>query len=169
MLSFDARELDAKAIQVEGALDAEDPVWQAGDPRPSGAIHVSGRLSAAGTGRYFWSGRFRGAVEVDCRRCLEPVVVEFGEAVQSLFAEEGDQEADDPDVYRVDPRTGEVDLRPVLREQWLLSVPAYALCDEACKGLCPTCGADLNTSSCTCPPAADTRWDALRSKARDRR
>ena len=47
-------------------------------------------------------------------------------------------------------------------EQWLLDVPGYALCREDCKGLCPTCGADLNEGECECPPAADSRWDALR-------
>ena len=61
----------------------------------------------------------------------------------------------------------ELDLRPALREQWLLNVPGYALCRDDCKGLCPTCGAELNVGPCDCAStSADPRWDALR-KLRD--
>ena len=70
--------------------------------------------------------------------------------------------ADDPDVYVVDPRSIELDLRPALREQWLLAVPSFVQCREDCKGLCPTCGTDLNAGECECAPATDSRWDTLR-------
>ena len=53
-------------------------------------------------------------------------------------------------------------MRPALREQWLLAVPAFAQCRVDCKGLCPTCGADLNAGACDCAPVTDSRWDTLR-------
>ena len=167
MLSFDTRSLETKAALVDGVLAVDDAVWQPDDQRPARPIHVTGRLSSAGSGRYFLSGRMRGEIRLDCRRCLQPVDEVVDEELQLLFVEPGDDEADDPDVYLVEARTGEVDLRAALREQWLLTVPLFALCDDACKGLCPTCGADRNAVSCDCPPAGDVRWDALRSHARD--
>ena len=45
-----------------------------------------------------------------------------------------------------------VDLTPALRESILLVLPAYPLCRDACRGLCPRCGADLNRGTCRCPP-----------------
>ena len=78
-----------------------------------------------------------------------------------------DEEVDDPDVFRIPPRAVELDLRPAIREQWLLAVPSYALCREECRGLCPRCGADLNAGECECPPAADSRWEALRGLGSD--
>src|SRR5688500_20383571 len=93
MLSFDLRSLDAKAAIVEGELSPDDDVWQEGDHRPDGPIAVSGRISAAGDGRYYWSGRLAGAVEMDCRRCLEPVRVTVDEEAHMLFAEAEDEEA----------------------------------------------------------------------------
>ena len=51
---------------------------------------------------------------------------------------------------RVNDRTRELDLRPSVREQWLLAVPSFVLCREDCKGLCPHCGADLNLGPCGC-------------------
>jgi uncharacterized protein len=54
-----------------------------------------------------------------------------------------------------------------VREQWLLAVPTFLLCRDDCKGLCPTCGVDLNAGECQCPPqiTVDSRWDALRAVA----
>jgi uncharacterized protein len=55
-----------------------------------------------------------------------------------------------------------LDLRPSIRENWLLTVPAYVQCREDCKGLCPTCGTNLNESTCNCTVTkSDSRWDAL--------
>ena len=157
MLSFDLRSLDAKAASVEGQLAPDDEVWHEGDIRPDGPITVSGRISAAGDGRYYWSGRLAGAVEMDCRRCLEPVRVTV------------DEEADDPDIFRIPPGAASLDVRSAVREQWLLVAPAFVLCREDCKGLCAHCGADLNAGACECAPATDSRWDALRAARPDSR
>jgi len=162
MLSFDIRSLASKAVQVDGVLAADDPVWQDDDPRPSSPIRVTGRLSAAGGERYYFSGHFEGEVSGECRRCLTHVTESVEEDAQLLFVEADTEGADDPDVYVVDPRAYELDLRPALREQWLLAVPAFVQCREDCKGLCPTCGTDLNTGACDCAPVTDSRWDALR-------
>ena len=40
------------------------------------------------------------------------------------------------------------DLEPVLRDAVLLTFPLLPLCDPECRGLCATCGADLNTGAC---------------------
>ena len=54
-------------------------------------------------------------------------------------------------------------MRPVLREQLLLRVPAYVVCREECRGLCPQCGANLNETTCACEPEqAASPWDALK-------
>jgi len=162
MLSYDLRDLERNAATVDGRLAADDAVWEDGDARPSGSVHATGRLSKAGPGRYYWSGRVEGSAALSCRRCLTDVAQELGEDVHLLFAEEGDEIAEDPDAYRIPPRAITLDLREAVREQWLLAVPEFALCRTDCKGLCPRCGADWNAGPCTCPPETDSRWDALR-------
>lgn len=161
MLSFDRASLESKAARVDGHLASNDPIWEEGDPRPAQPVHVSGRLSSAGGDRYYFSGRFEGLHSTECRRCLADVSVPVSEELHLLFAEAGDEEADDADVYLLDPRAQELDLRPALREQWLLSVPAFSLCREDCKGLCTRCGADLNEGPCECEPEIDPRWKGL--------
>jgi uncharacterized protein len=164
MLYFDIRSLEAHAESVDGWLEVGDPVWEEGDTRPAGAgVHVTGRLSGAGVGRFYFSGLLEGTAVATCRRCLAETTTTVSEEVQLLFAVSGLDEAEESDVVPIPAGEREIDLRPAVREEWLLAVPAFALCREDCRGLCPTCGADLNTGECTCPPPSDPRWDALRN------
>lgn len=168
MLSFDIRDTSLKAARVEGGLEPSDLIWQDGDPRPDGSIRVGARLSPAGGGRFYLNGRLHGSVAVECRRCLTETRTTVDEEFRAVFAPE-DDDVGDPDVFAYDPTARELDLRPALRELWLLSVPKYVVCDEACKGLCPQCGKDLNAGSCECEPARDRRWEGLRKIATQRR
>lgn len=171
MLCFDIRSLDIHAIQVDDVLAADDAVWEEGDNRPDGDVRLTGRLSSAGSGRWYFSGRVEGQVRGECRRCLTEAAAPVADEAHFIFADsaadaatEGD---DDPDVYTIDPRAATLDLRPAVREQWLLSAPVLVLCRDDCKGLCPICGTDRNESNCDCVPAADHRWDALRNVRTD--
>ena len=163
MLSFDIRSLETKAVQVNGSVGPDDPIWEKGDTRPAEPIHLKGRLSSASEERFYFSGRMEGRVELPCRLCLEPVDADVDEEVHFLLAAEGAEEADDPEVFLYDPNARMIDLRPAVRENWLLAVPAYVQCSEDCKGLCPNCGTNLNESTCNCSTTTtDPRWDALR-------
>jgi uncharacterized protein len=163
MLCFDIRSLEARAESVDGTLEAVDPVWEADDVRPLGeGVHVQGRLSGAGHGRFYFTGTLDGTVHTECRRCLAEVDVGVSSEVQLLFAEAGLDDAEEDDVVPIPPGARELDLRPALREEWLLAVPAFALCRDDCKGLCPTCGIDRNTGACECATASDPRWAGLR-------
>jgi uncharacterized protein len=163
MLSFDLRSLQSQAARVDGELPPDDPIWEEPDTRPVEPIHVEGRLSAAGDGKFYFSGRTEGVIELPCRRCLEPVREDVKEEAHFVFAETGAAEAEDPDVFLFDPNARMLDLRPAVREAWLLAVPRFVQCREDCKGLCPTCGTDLNKEQCDCAPTTvDSRWDALR-------
>jgi uncharacterized protein len=163
MLSFDIGTLRSHAVAVDGELAPDDEIWQEGDPRPAGPIHVVGRLSAAGTGRFYFSGHMHGTADSECRRCLVGVSEEVEVDSHLIFAEADLEEADDAsDVFVLDPGARSLDLRPAVREEWLLAVPAFSVCREDCKGLCPRCGADLNEGPCDCPETTDSRWDALK-------
>lgn len=163
MLSFDIRSVASHAAEVEGAVAPDDPIWMPDDVHPDAALRVSGRLSGAGHGRFYFSGRFTGTTTLECRRCLTPVAVAVTDDASAIFSDEENEDADDPDVYPLEPGGAVVDLRPAIREQWLLNVPAFVQCRPDCKGICPTCGADLNAGPCECGPATDSRWNALRA------
>ena len=163
MLSFDIRSLESHAVVVDENFPATDPIWEAEDTKPVGSVHVTGRLSPAGSGRLYWHGRIEGVVVLECSRCLAEAHAHVSDEAHLIFAEPGDENTDDPDVYELDPQALELDLRPAIREEWLLAAPTFALCREDCKGMCPRCGADLNAGPHDCSQQeADPRWDTLR-------
>ena len=55
-----------------------------------------------------------------------------------------------------------LDLTEEVREAIIFALPSYPVCSKTCKGLCMTCGKNLNQGTCTCHEAGqDTRWGAL--------
>jgi uncharacterized protein len=44
----------------------------------------------------------------------------------------------------------EINLKNEIQEQVVLALPLRVLCRPDCRGLCPQCGADLNTEDCNC-------------------
>ena len=104
MLSFDIRSLEHHGVAVDGTLAPDDAIWQDQDPRPSGPLHVTGRLSNAGAGRYYWHGRIEGDVVMPCRRCLNDATAHVAGEEHVIFVDADDEEADNPDVYPLDAR-----------------------------------------------------------------
>jgi uncharacterized protein len=142
MLSFDLRSLEAQAAIVDDQLSADDPVWQEGDPKPDTGVHVKGRLSATGTGQFYWHGHISGDLTIPCAAASMDAQSHVEDESHIIYAEPDETNEDDPDIYPVDASSGVLDLRPAIREQWLLAQAHYALCREDCKGICPRCGKD---------------------------
>ena len=64
-------------------------------------------------------------------------------------------EDEEIELTEVDTRTAfftgtKLAIGDILREQVLLALPMKALCGVNCKGLCPSCGTNLNFGSCNC-------------------
>lgn len=79
------------------------------------------------------------AMRLRCNRCLRPVSFRAGAPVMKAYGEEAGGDIG-PD--------GVIDLAPVLHDELCLSVPLVPLCSESCRGLCPSCGNDLNVDPC---------------------
>lgn len=57
----------------------------------------------------------------------------------------------------------ELDFTARLREIIIFNLPAKPLCRADCRGLCSSCGKNLNLESCACrKDSPDPRWDELR-------
>jgi uncharacterized protein len=92
----------------------------------------------------------------ECRRCLTDLTGEARGEFQELF----EPNAREGETYPL--RHEHVDLEPLARETLLLELPLAPVCRQECRGLCPSCGDDLNLGICRCPPAPrDPRWEAL--------
>lgn len=101
-------------------------------------------------------GTIRGLLELACHRCLDPVRHPLDEAVDLFLIEEvrspedteTELDLEDLEYEFFDGEVIEVD--QLIAEQIFLSLPHKVLCSEACRGLCPRCGANLNTEACRC-------------------
>lgn len=56
------------------------------------------------------------------------------------------------DVYYIDMKNMRIDISEVVRQEIILHFPTIPVCSKSCKGLCPSCGVDLNDTSCRCKP-----------------
>jgi uncharacterized protein len=187
-LTIDVDEIDESGQEWQADLSREfvDSVLRGEPPtefHAGGAAHVRARLTKMGRSVLVQS-RFRVPLEGQCKRCLkrvrldEPIDLTLTYVPRDAAPAEGPRRASahdkaasepvasfDPETVDEEPYSGKtIDLAPALREQILLAVPPSPLCDEACKGLCPTCGKDLNAGDCGCEKTAiDPRWAKLKS------
>ena len=105
------------------------------------------------------TGGVEGALRLECGRCLDPFEVpvvapfelRYVPAVENTG--EAEKEVGDDDLTTAFYHDHTIDLEELMREQFQLALPMKPLCDEACKGLCPSCGANLNTNPCDCKPS----------------
>jgi uncharacterized protein len=140
-----------------------------------GASDVSINVSLSKVGNeIFAAGRAGGAVRLQCGRCLEEFNYNVEAEVSAPFlpkvgggkepspkSEAEGPDAEEGDVNYYKGKT--LDLYNVLRDQLFLALPLKPLCREECKGLCPTCGADLNKGPCSCKAKkGDARLAALK-------
>jgi uncharacterized protein len=116
----------------------------------------------------FFQGRISGSVVGHCARCLEeypfPLAAEFSTVLvpRRLQAQAAGNTDAEIDLGYYDDE--EIDLSPLVQEHIILALPTRPLCGDACKGLCPRCGANLNTEPCMCTAdVGDPRLAVLRS------
>jgi uncharacterized protein len=129
----------------------EDPRLEFSQATIHGALHLSKHHKDI-----LVRGHLTGELSLACSRCLEPFVTPVETDFDLLLvprpsAADAEEEELAPQDLDQDFYVGDtLDLEAIIREQIILMVPLKPLCQEACKGLCPTCGANLNQESCSC-------------------
>ncbi len=148
-------QLIVSSIPEEGLEEEFDLPITVGDNTSPDIAHVSVKISRLGK-RVIVDGSVNISLSFKCSRCLgdfpfpQDIIFsgEYKPAGKSV--EEGKHElaGNELDIsYYTDD---EIDVREVINQQVLLTVPMKPLCDEECKGICPGCGKNLNEGSCTC-------------------
>jgi uncharacterized protein len=106
-------------------------------------VHVKGHLNVR--------------LGLECNRCLDPISFVLDQDVDLFFLphREGEGEEDEVELSERDLvvayyRGDRLDLGDLVREQLFLSVPMKRLCQDACQGLCLSCGVNRNKSRCEC-------------------
>ncbi|MDO9100347.1 MAG: DUF177 domain-containing protein [Caldisericota bacterium] len=122
----------------------EDTVGELGDIQLLQPVQGEFTLANVGLG-YRMAGGFRTRVRQPCARCLDPVDSDLEVEVDETYLTEG-QEPDQEDIFVLD--SGSLDVSDVVRQNLLMGIDRFALCNEDCRGLCIVCGANLNHTAC---------------------
>ncbi len=146
--------------QLELAVPAERLAERLGDDdeselRAGGPIQASLEIYRVGEDLVI-SGTARTHLRAVCARCVEPFDLPLEAPVEMFLAEKARAAAEgfgEDDVALATFTGEEVDLAPLCFDQLLLALPSRLLCREACRGLCPQCGDNLNLTTCGCRPA----------------
>ena len=147
-LTIDVARLDRDGEEVEGVLD--DAVLDLHDEYLHPFAGIRYRLTVQLAGRELLA---RGTLEQDfeavCSRCGADF--DFTVTVPDFLAS-----------LETDEKTEFADLTDELRQSIILALPTYPVCRADCRGVCPTCGKNLNEGPCTCVhEERDGRWGAL--------
>ncbi|HUT69428.1 MAG TPA: DUF177 domain-containing protein [Desulfatiglandales bacterium] len=96
-----------------------------------------------------------------CDRCLEPYSWDLSKDFRiflslSPFNGGVDVELSEADLNLEFIQGNFLELGQVIKEQIILSLPMKTLCSAECKGLCATCGSNLNVKTCSCSKKYET-------------
>ncbi len=106
------------------------------------------------------SGRLSGELTAPCDRCAEKAAIKldagfeefepYPDADQAQQPDDSEAEKPEPTFIRQTKAGYELDVAGLVWEQFVLALPVKPLCKESCRGLCPLCGANMNTTPCSC-------------------
>ena len=127
---------------------------------------------------YLFEGEVTGNYSLNCDRCLEPTEAQVTLHVTWLFGDaastesSAESESNSVDLAEADDNSdirylyGEhIDFAAPIWEELVMAAPNKVHCGEQCKGLCPQCGRNLNTGTCSCAgnsPSGSGSFDALK-------
>lgn len=101
-----------------------------------------------------------------CDRCLEPYTsVQEIPFTLLLVDKQEFLEGENPEMIWFPESEQMVDIGPYFHDLVYLEEPLKRLCDEECKGLCSSCGTNLNVATCKCAvrvTETDPQWDSLK-------
>ncbi len=121
--------------------------------------NVTGQITLQNVGGELavW-GRLRAVAVAECGRCLRehavPLEFEFSETCKFAQIDEPlsyTQVTDEDEPAPIPVLDGDaIDLSELVRQLLVLHLPARSLCRPDCRGICASCGADLNETTCAC-------------------
>jgi uncharacterized protein len=116
------------------------------------AVRIADRVEVAGD--------VQTAVGLPCARCLKVLETVLTSRFALTYtnrreevemaADQGEVELRPEEINRIYFQGETINLQDAIQEQVIMAFPIRALCSDACRGLCPRCGADLNEGDCGC-------------------
>jgi len=87
-------------------------------------------------------------VELICSRCLETFIYPIDIDIEERFTSDSNLLIGEDDLTLV--QNDVLDIAEFVENSIISTLPIKKLCQAHCKGLCQSCGANLNRQSCSC-------------------
>ena len=150
---------NSSELPVSGVCNLLDTDFLGEDISFPNGLYVDGKITN-NTKSLQFTAKVTGEVNVHCARCRIPVSekIEFSLSETLIRDEKQDSSMEDVIIF-----SGyEIDIDEIVINNFFMNAPVKYLCKEDCKGLCPTCGQDLNVGDCDCSDdEIDPRWAGL--------
>ena len=164
---LDVKELALHKIRIRKTYAPGTLDFHSGEFRQLQPLDVRATAELVG-GEIRISGALHTRLELVCARCLDTVHEELNRDFDLYYRPMATIAREEEFRLRVDDteiaffQGDGLFLADVLAEQVLLALPMKVICRSDCRGLCPHCGANLNTDDCRCDThAADPRLAPL--------
>jgi uncharacterized protein len=119
-------------------------------------------------------GQVNTSVRLPCGRCLKEFEIALKSRFELTYVSRIPEAQEDDEQEAVEISAAEmgliyfegekINLQDGIQEQIILAFPIKALCEDNCKGLCSSCGNDLNEGDCGCNRRpTDNRFAALKN------
>ena len=149
----DILKIDGKKMQINAELEMDQFHGAFGDYSIIRKSPVSLEIVNKGERNLQIKGSAEVVLAIPCDRCLEEVdtliSLDFEKEVDMKLDEEERIQALD-EQYFIEGYNLDVD--QLVCSEILVSWPSKVLCKQDCKGLCNTCGTNLNLKTCDCEP-----------------
>jgi len=154
----DLKDLVGEKVLLKDSFEPGDIDFSRHSVRQATALNWNSTAERAGR-EIRINGSLKTTVEMMCSRCLEPARHDinksfdlfFRQRDELMFDEDQEIELNEKDTQTAFFSGTQLAIGEILHEQVLLALPMKALCRVDCKGLCPTCGINLNSGTCSCP------------------
>lgn len=140
--------MDFSQLEFGGSYPASDPVQVSGQVRnQAGILMLTAVLDTV--------------LHCTCDRCGTAFERPVHQNIEAVLARElMDQRNEDEGVFLLSGDAADLD--EIVTTAFVLNMDAKLLCKEDCKGLCASCGRNLNEGSCNCKPEPDPRLAVLK-------
>ncbi|VAV84358.1 COG1399 protein, clustered with ribosomal protein L32p [hydrothermal vent metagenome] len=165
-LSLDICEEGSSLMEIAGPLDF----------LVAGSVEAHLDIGRVGAELAVIDGSLNARVATECSRCLKPIEAEHKVAFREtlLLSADGagggegkERELSLRDMDYTVMEAAELDTNDILISQLVQEASSTPLCREDCRGLCHSCGSDLNAGQCGCDSPCDDDIDKRFAKLKD--
>ena len=124
-----------------------EPFYFEGDYiKPLGEVDVKGEVTSDND-IIIIKEHIKVDLELRCSRCLGTFIYPIDIDIEERFTNDSEH-SEDEDVAFV--KSDVLDITEVVENSIISTLPIKRLCSENCKGLCQSCGVNLNKDTCNC-------------------